>query len=123
MENNQKWVNLSYVAAALLVSTVAYLLALKFSAFLDVEGHIRSLDLYLKGGALVVGAGVFLTLYKSTVASTFMNEVVSELGKVTWPTQDETVKATIAVLIAVVIAGVILWLVDLLWIYVIGLVL
>jgi preprotein translocase SecE subunit len=42
---------------------------------------------------------------------------------VTWPTQDETLKGTVAVLIAVVIAGLVLWLLDSIWIYLIGLVL
>jgi preprotein translocase SecE subunit len=50
-----------------------------------------------------------------------MNEVVAEVSKVTWPTQNETLKATIAVLIAVTIAGTILWLVDSTWVYLISL--
>jgi preprotein translocase subunit SecE len=61
-------------------------------------------------------------LAKNSVANTFMNEVVAELSKVTWPTHDETLKGTIAVLIAVSIAGAALWLMDNVWVYLIGLV-
>lgn len=123
MENNQKWINLSYLLAASLVALVVFLLANKFSAFLDFEGRVRSLDLIIKGASMGIGAIVFAGLFKSSHANTFMNEVVAELSKVTWPTQDETVKATILVIIAVVIAGVLLWIMDLVWVSLLGLIL
>ncbi|MGZ6287056.1 MAG: preprotein translocase subunit SecE, partial [Bdellovibrionota bacterium] len=81
------------------------------------------LDKILLGGSALVGLALFLGLSKSHVSSNFMSEVVAELAKVTWPELDETMKATIAVLIAVTIAGVIFWMVDNVWIYLIGLVL
>jgi preprotein translocase SecE subunit len=122
MDNNQqKWVNLSFVATSLLLAYVLFVLSAKFSVVLDFEGRIRSLDKILMAASAVIGLGMFLGLYKSNVANTFMNETVAELSKVTWPTYDETLKATIAVLIAVTIAGVLLWLVDNAWIYLIGL--
>jgi len=123
MDNNQqKWVNLSFVAASLLVAYVVFVLAVKFSVVLDFEGRVRSLDRILMGGSVVLGIVLFIALYKSKIANTFMSETVAEVSKVTWPTQDETLKATIAVLIAVTIAGFILWLVDNVWVYLIGLV-
>jgi preprotein translocase SecE subunit len=123
MENNQqKWVNLSFVVASLLLAYVVFLLAMKFSVVLDFEGRVRSLDKILMAVAGLSGLGLFLGLHKSSVANNFMNETVAELAKVTWPTQDETLKATIAVLVAVVIAGFVLWVVDNAWIYLIGLV-
>ena len=123
MDNNQqKWVNLSFVAASLLLAYVLYLLSLKFSVLLDVEGRIGSLDKILMAGAAAVGFGCFLALNRSGVATGFMNEVVAEVAKVTWPTSNETFKATIAVLIAVTIAGVVLWLVDGFWVYLVSLV-
>lgn len=124
MDNNQqKWVNLSFVAASLLLAYVLFVLATKFSVILDFEGRVGSLDKILMAGAFAVGLGFFIALSKSGRATNFMQEVVAEVSKVTWPTVDETVKATIAVLIAVTIAGVVLWLVDSLWVYLIGLVL
>lgn len=121
MDNNQhKWVNLSFVMASLLLAYVVFALAEKFSVVLDFDGRIRSLDLIIKGLAVAVGLGTFLGLYKSSVANNFMSETVAEVSKVTWPTQDETLKATIAVLIAVVIAGIVLWVVDSAWVYLIG---
>jgi preprotein translocase subunit SecE len=123
MENNQKWINLSYLAAAALIGLVAFLLATKFAVFLDFEGRIRSLDQVIKVGSFVLAGLVFLVLYKSSVVNVFMNQVASELVKVTWPTQDETLKASIFVIIAVVIAGVALWFVDIVWIWMLSFVL
>ena len=124
MENNQqKWVNLSFVATSLLTAYVLFVLAMKFSVVLDFEGRVRSLDKILMMSSVGVGLAIFIGLYKSTLANTFMNETVAELAKVTWPSQDETLKGTIAVLIAVTIAGFLLWLADSVWIYLIGLIL
>ncbi|MGZ3671348.1 MAG: preprotein translocase subunit SecE [Bdellovibrionota bacterium] len=123
MENNQqKWVNLTFVAASLLFAYILYALATKFSVVFDVEGRVRSLDKILMIATAVIGLGTFLGLSKNGTANSFMSETVSEIAKVTWPAQDETMKATVAVLIAVTIAGVMLWAVDNLWIYVIGLI-
>jgi preprotein translocase subunit SecE len=116
MENNQKWINLSYVASALLLAYVTFVVATKFSVLFDIEGRIQSLDKILLVASGVIGFGLFFGLNRSSKANGFMNEVVSELGKVTWPTQEETMKATIAVLIAVVIAGFVLWIVDSIWV-------
>jgi preprotein translocase SecE subunit len=123
MDNNQqKWVNLSFVAASLLLAYVLFVLATKFSVLLDVEGRIGSLDKILLAGAFAIGLGFFIALTKSGKATNFMQEVVTEVSKVTWPATDETFKATIAVLIAVTIAGVVFWLVDSVWVYLLSLV-
>jgi preprotein translocase subunit SecE len=104
----------------LLLGYVLFVLAVKFSVVLDFDGRIRSLDKILMGASALIGLVVFLGLLKSAVANGFMNEVVAEVSKVTWPTTDETFKATIAVLIAVTIAGIILWAIDSFWVYLIG---
>jgi preprotein translocase SecE subunit len=121
MENNhQKWVNLSFVAAALLLAFVFYRMSTNLSVVFDIEGRVRSLDKILLGASAVVGLGIFLGLWKSATAQTFMTETTEEVSKVTWPTQDETLKATIFVLIAVTLAGFGLWLIDNAWVTVIG---
>lgn len=48
------------------------------------------------------------------VSRDFLVSVRAELGKVTWPTQDELIKATRVVVIAAGIVGVLLGLLDLL---------
>lgn len=123
MDNNQqKWVNLSFVAASLLLAYVLFLLATKFSVVLDFEGRVRSLDKIILAASFAFGIGFFIVLFKNGTANNFMSEVVAEVAKVTWPTQNETFKATIAVLIAVTIAGVVFWTVDSMWVYLISMV-
>jgi len=53
----------------------------------------------------------------------YLNEVVVELKKVTWPTRKETSAATIVVIITLLIMAVILYAFDMLWGYLIKIVL
>lgn len=123
MDNKQKWVNLTYVAVALLTGYVVFSLATKFSVALDFEGRIRSLDKILLAAGALSGLMVFLILSRNNAVNTFMSEVVAEVSKVSWPTRDETTKGTIAVLIAVVVSGLALWLIDSVGVYLLGFVL
>ncbi len=52
----------------------------------------------------------------------FLREVKVEMSKVTWPTRDELVQSTVAVLVAVLITGVFIFLLDVLFSRLIGLV-
>lgn len=124
MENNQqKWVYISFVAASVLLAVVLYVLSTKFSVDFDFDARVRNLDKVLLVASAVVGVFLFIGLSKSSVANNFMNETVAELSKVTWPGQDETMKATVAVLIAVTIAGFVLSVVDKAWVALIGFIL
>jgi preprotein translocase subunit SecE len=51
----------------------------------------------------------------------FMREVRLEMSKVTWPTRDELVQATMAVLIAVAISGAFIFLFDVIFNRLVGL--
>ncbi len=63
-------------------------------------------------GASVVTMAVFLRHPK---VIPFTDEVVSELAKVTWPTKDETVKASTTVVFTALFTAALLGLYDLLW--------
>ena len=123
MENTGKWINLSFVATGLLLAFISYLLAQKFAVALDFEGRIPNLDLILKVSSMGLGLLCYGILFKHKVANQYMDEVFSELSKVTWPGSEETFKGTIAVVIAVLIAGFCLGLVDMAWSKVMALIL
>jgi preprotein translocase subunit SecE len=112
----QKWVNLSFLAAAALLGYIIFALSLKVVGIYDLESRVRSIDLIVRGVSLSVGAILFLVLYKNDQANQFMNEVMVELSRVTWPTQKETTSATFIVIVMVLISGVILGLLDYLWV-------
>jgi preprotein translocase subunit SecE len=111
----QKWVNLSYLLFAGLVGYVIFSGAGHFAGAYDLEARVKNVDLIIRGGALLIGAIVFFVLYRNEQANQFMNEVVTELARVTWPTQKETSNATIIVLVAVVVSGMVLGLLDYIW--------
>ena len=116
MENQQqKWVNLSYLALAVLVAFVVFSLGLKISSTWDMEARVKNLELILRGVSLVLGALVFRFLSKNEDTNQFMNEVVVELSRVTWPTQKETSSATVVVIIMVLISGMVLGFLDYVW--------
>lgn len=116
MESNyQKWVNLSYLAVAILLGYLVFSLAAKFVGIYDLETRVRNVDLIIRGLSVVAAGILFLVLYRNQQANQFMNEVMVELSRVTWPTQKETINGTIVVIIMVIFSGLVLGLLDYLW--------
>lgn len=117
MENQyQKWVNLSYLALAALVGYVFFALSLKIVGAYDLEARVRDIDLIVRGVSLGLGGLLFLLLYRNEQANQFMNEVMIELSRVTWPTQKETTSATAIVIIMVILSGIVLGVLDYIWV-------
>lgn len=123
MENqHQKWVNLGYLVAATLLYYIALVAGQKLTALFDLETQVRNIDMVIRVGSIALGALFFFVLYKNQKTNGFMNEVVAELTKVTWPTQKETSSATMIVVIMVLISGLVLGFMDYVWIRLIQLV-
>jgi preprotein translocase subunit SecE len=68
--------------------------------------------------ALVVGAWVALQSMQGQSLWKFIQAARVELRKVVWPTREETIQTTVAVLIFSVIMGVFFWLLDLFLLFV-----
>lgn len=115
----QKWVNLSYLAVAILLGYIVFAASMQIGGILDLEAKVKNFHLVAQGASLLIGAILFLTLYKHENVNQFMNEVMVELSRVTWPTQKETTSATIIVIVMVLISGMILGLLDYFFTYVI----
>lgn len=116
MENQQqKWVTLSYLAVAALLSFVALQLGQKLVGAYDLEARVRNVEMILRVVSMLAGAILFFVLYRSEQATQFVSEVVVELSRVTWPTQKETSSATILVIIMVLISGIFLGFLDYVW--------
>lgn len=67
-----------------------------------------------------LGCLCFAILFKHPRVNLVMEEVISELKKVTWPPRDEVVKATMVVITCILIASFILAGFDVMWGKVIG---
>ncbi len=66
---------------------------------------------------MFAGAILFMVLYRNEQANQFMNEVIVELSRVTWPTQKDTSSATLVVIVMVLISGLVLGFLDYCWIH------
>lgn len=124
MENQrQKWVNLVLTAVAVIVAGVAFIGFSKISAVYSLESNMKQIDLVIRLGSILLGAALGFGLYMNDKSNAFLNEVVLELSRVTWPTQKETSNATIWVILFVLVAGAVLGALDSLWAWMIKLVL
>ena len=112
----QKWVNLSYLAVAALLGYLVFTLADKVVGTYDLETRVRNIELIVQIGSVVCRRHPVLhSCTSNDKANQFMNEVMVELSRVTWPTQKETTSATIVVIIMVLISGMALGLMDYFW--------
>jgi preprotein translocase subunit SecE len=112
----QKWVNLSYLMLAVLFGYIVFSAAGKIVGAYDLETRVRNIELILRGASFIAGAILFLILYRHDQVNQFMNEVMAELARVTWPTQKDTTSATFIVIVMVVISGIVLGLLDYCWV-------
>ncbi len=120
MENQrQKWVNMTFLFASLMVAGVAFVGLSKLSAVYNLESSIKQIDLYLRMGSIALGAVLGFGLYFNDKSNAFMNEVVLEMSRVTWPASKDTTNATIWVILFVIVAGALLGAFDSLWSWII----
>ena len=111
----KKWVSLSYLGLAVLVSYVVSVMSAKIVGVYDLETRIRNIDWIMRILSLASGGIVFFVLYLNDKVNEFMNEVMVELSRVAWPAQKETSSATLVVIIMVIITGLLLGFLDYLW--------
>ena len=116
MENQrQKWVNLVFLAVAILIASISLIGFSKVSAVYNLESSIKQIDLFIRIASLTLGAIAGFGLYFSNASNAFMNEVVLEMSRVTWPSTKDTTNATVFVIIFVLLAGVVLFIFDWIW--------
>lgn len=111
----QKWVNISYLAVSALLAFIVFNVSMKFVGIYDLETRVKDIEWVVRGAALGLGLLLFFLLWRSVKTNQFMGEVMTELSRVTWPTQKETTGATIMVIIMVLISGMVLGFFDYLW--------
>ena len=107
---NERWVQLTFVAGALLlVWLYDHIISAIWYLFADPsESVVTSLSVL----AGTITAGV---LYRNRTSYTMTHDVVEELSKVTWPTRKETSSSTIVVVVASIIAAFVLFMFDTVW--------
>ncbi|MEZ4359956.1 MAG: preprotein translocase subunit SecE [Kofleriaceae bacterium] len=106
-----KPVHLIYLCGGVLVFFMAqWTIEWLWGYFLQRPSEVVT-SLFAFAAALICGIG----FYRNDRAYTMVNEVASELKKVTWPSAKEVRSATIVVIVISAISGLILFLFDLVW--------
>ena len=116
MENsNQKWVSVTFLAFSVLIGYIIFAGLFKLAGVYDFEAKVKNIDLVIRLVSIGIGALLFLILYKNDTANQFMHETVTELSRVTWPTNKETISSTWIVILMVLVTGLILGFFDKFW--------
>ena len=106
----ERWVQLGYVACALLL--------------IWLSGHLISTIWYfwadpsepvVTAASVVFGIVATIGLYRNASVYALSLEVADELSKVSWPTRQETTNSTIVVIVTSIIAAVFLGFFDAIW--------
>ena len=95
----------------------------KVAAIYNMESSFKQIDMIIRLGSIVLGAALGFGLYLNDQSNAFMNEVVLEMSRVTWPSNRETTGATIWVVLFVLVAGALLGAFDSLFAWIIKMIL
>ena len=115
MQRSKKIVSLICLACGF----VSWLLFRELVAVIWVLAHLpMPVDWVVAPADLIaaaMGVATFLVLWRNARVVTYINEVITELGKVVWPDRKETVLSTGVVSVLVAICAVILFIFDVVW--------
>ncbi len=111
-EADQKWVYLVLLGFAVVIAFLSGKL-IEFGVY-QFHLHRKVRHVFLYGQLIAVGVGAlsFWGMVKYSKLLNYIQEVVSETIKVSWPSKKDVVATTIVVIIGVVIAGVFLGVFD-----------
>jgi preprotein translocase subunit SecE len=115
--SQQRFVILAFVVGAILfgmvVQSAVASAMLQFAVTDDrLLGGLASTSALL---GVVGGAVAFVGSIRNAVWVKYADEVIGELRKVTWPSREETVRATTTVVLTTIFVAALLGLYDLLW--------
>ncbi len=114
--SKQRYVLLVFVIAAVLVGIAVQAAASSaFAQFALPDDRVMGILNTSSLLAILAGAATFLVLIRNRPALTFVGEVVGELVRVTWPTREETVRASTTVVLATLFMASLLAVYDFTW--------
>ncbi len=112
---HQRYVLLSFVLGAIMTGLTVQ--SASSSLFVTLQVPDMRLAFMSTTSLISVAAAVlaFVALIRNRQAVSFVDEVVDELWKVTWPTREETVKASTTVVFTTLFTAALLGGYDLIW--------
>lgn len=111
-KNNQSIVNFAFVVTAFLAYFVVAVLFETLAETFGPVARLRNMEVIKHGLPVAVGLATFLFMFMNKKTHEWVDEVVTEVNKVVWPSQRDTVTMTIVCCVMVVISGVSLGVFD-----------
>lgn len=102
---------LSLVVGAYAAQIVQYV----YVNFYQIRRVLAGLEWVRDAIPVAVGGLLFMFLISHRRTNGFMEEVISELKKVTWPGRQDVIRSTTVVIICILVASVILATFDMIW--------
>jgi preprotein translocase subunit SecE len=119
MENRKIIVSI-YISAGILAWFLSRASILYLTSAYYMFGRIPGIHVGSEVVPAILGLATFFILFRHPKVNEVLEEVVSELKKVTWPGREDVVRSTYVVMVCIVLASIFLAAFDLLWGKVIG---
>ena len=114
--SKQRYVLFAFIIGSILVGlTLQSATVSAFAQFAVPDNRIGGLVTTTTAISILGGGLTFFVLIRTRRALTFSSEVVGELLKVTWPTRDETVRASTTVVLTTLFTAALLAFYDFTW--------
>lgn len=113
IEDSQKWINAFLAIVSVIAGYVSIRFLVTMGEWFDLEARIPNFQLAIQGVGILIGLGVFITIYKHKVWAPHIRAVYGELVKVVWPDKDTIMKITLALMVGLSIVAGFFLLVDL----------
>jgi len=112
----QRYVLLTFVCLAVVVGWAVQAACVSaFAQFAILDQTVLNLVNSSTLAGLATGLGTFFGMIRSRKAIEFCHETLRELYKVTWPTKDETIRASTTVIMTTLFIAAVLAAYDLVW--------
>ncbi len=113
--DNRKIIITSYLTSAMVVWFMArHTFQYFYLTFYQIR-RLPGIAIAREGIPVILGLVVFGILFTNPKVNQFLEEVVSELRKVTWPSREEVIRSTTVVIICIAFCSVVLGAFDLAW--------
>ncbi len=114
METKKLILSLYVVASILIWFIIRSAIQYCYLAFYQIR-RLAGITTFREVIPVILAVVTFVILMRHSQANLFMNEAVTELKKVTWPTRSDVTKSTTVVIICILISGLILAGFDIIW--------
>src|SRR5688572_11233524 len=111
-ENTKKIMTMSFVGCALVVWLAAGILLDTAASAWGVVARVADQEIFRHGVPFLIAVITFVSLQFNKKVVAYMDEVITEIKKVVWPSRPETSAMTIVVCVMLLISGLLVGLFD-----------